>query len=460
MKEVKRVKKHKKLCNYFLFATLILLPLIASAENIDPENDGSQYAWGENVGWINFEPSQGEGVTVTDSAVTGKAWGENIGWINLSPATGGVMNDGAGNLSGYAWGENVGWINFAPTGGGVTIDANGNFDGYAWGENIGWIHFQNLSVPYKVQTAWIPTTIGYSPTSFSFTATWGDSNPPDQVLNITNTGSGTLNWSVSDDATWLSLSPTSGTNSGAVTVSVDITGLTSGTYNTTITITATVAANSPVTIPVMLTINPPAVTLLKPNGGEVIPSGSMYTIQWEAQTEAVKFCLLYSKDNGTTWRLIAIGVRGKSYEWSVPTPKKSKGKCLVMVIGYDDSGMMIGEDTSDSTFTIKKKVVRVISPNGGETLTSGTTHTITWTTAPIETPVAIVKVRYTKNGGTAWRLINTLVGNPGSYDWRVPSVSTTKNQCKARVVLMDASGNIIGRDASNTYFTIQPQPPH
>lgn len=140
-----------------IFSVVLLLYCsTVYAENIDPTDDGWQYAYGENVGWINFQPSFGPGVTVTDSAVTGYAWGENIGWINLSPADGGVVNDGNGNLSGYAYGENIGWINFAPTGGGVTIEADGTFDGWAWGENIGWIHFQNLTVPYKVQTAWTP----------------------------------------------------------------------------------------------------------------------------------------------------------------------------------------------------------------------------------------------------------------------------------------------------------------
>ena len=131
------------------------------AENIDPANDDSQYAWGENVGWINFQPSFGSGVTVADTEVTGYAWGENIGWINLTPTDGGVFNDGIGNLSGYAWGENIGWINFNPPNGGVTINADGNFDGRAWGENIGWIHFQNLTVPYKVKTAWVPQAEAY-----------------------------------------------------------------------------------------------------------------------------------------------------------------------------------------------------------------------------------------------------------------------------------------------------------
>ena len=111
---------------------------VAHAANIDP---AKKFAWGENVGWFNFAPSQGPGVTVTESAVTGFAWAENIGWINLSPESGGVFNDGQGNLSGYAWGENVGWINFAPIGGGVRITPAGFFVGFAWGENIGWINF-------------------------------------------------------------------------------------------------------------------------------------------------------------------------------------------------------------------------------------------------------------------------------------------------------------------------------
>jgi hypothetical protein len=141
------------------FLTLVLPMLLdtppAFAENIDPFNEGLKYAYGENIGWINFKPSQGPGVTVTNSAVTGFAWAENIGWINLSPTNGGVQNNGLGKLSGYAWGENVGWINFAPTGGGVQINPSGYFIGTAWGENIGWIIFNSTgAVPFGVRTSW------------------------------------------------------------------------------------------------------------------------------------------------------------------------------------------------------------------------------------------------------------------------------------------------------------------
>ena len=127
---------------------------VSFAENIDPNEDGSQYAYGQNIGWVNFEPSEGDGVHVSKMQLTGYVWAENIGWISLScenTASCGtvnysVINDGSGNLSGYAWGQNVGWINFNPTNGGVTIDADGNFDGWAWGENIGWINFKSADL--------------------------------------------------------------------------------------------------------------------------------------------------------------------------------------------------------------------------------------------------------------------------------------------------------------------------
>ena len=151
--------EHKCLCRIITMTAWVLLSAsLCPAENIDPDNDDSQYAYGENVGWLNFEPSEGPGVHVYDTRLRGYLWAENIGWIKLDPTFGGVVNDGAGNLSGYAWGENVGWINFDPTYGGVTIDGLGDFDGWAWSENVGWIHFQSTTpVAYKVKTDWAPT---------------------------------------------------------------------------------------------------------------------------------------------------------------------------------------------------------------------------------------------------------------------------------------------------------------
>lgn len=148
--------------------------LIAFAENVDPNNTGAQYAWGENIGWVNFEPSQGPGVTISNGGATGYAWGENVGWINLNCRNNsatcattksyGIVRDGT-KLGGYAWGENIGWINFDTTSSGgsrVTIDpATGRFSGRAWGENVGWISFTGVPTTdvATVPTAAVPVAV-------------------------------------------------------------------------------------------------------------------------------------------------------------------------------------------------------------------------------------------------------------------------------------------------------------
>jgi len=161
----------RKMITYIRYPVLIAvimlcLVTVAYAANINSTN---KWAWGANVGWLNFDPTYGGGVTVYTDHLEGYVWAENIGWIRLGSDGGGgdpyyanTTKDNYGvnynnavdsrALSGYAWGTSVGWIKFDPTDGGVTIDSDGKFDGYAWGENVGWIHFQHDSPAYLVQT--------------------------------------------------------------------------------------------------------------------------------------------------------------------------------------------------------------------------------------------------------------------------------------------------------------------
>ncbi|MHC4474852.1 MAG: S8 family serine peptidase [Planctomycetota bacterium] len=92
-------------------------------------------------------------------------------------------------------------------------------------------------------------------TSLQFTGTEGGANPADQSFTIRNCGMETLNWSVSESCDWLSVSPASGSSTGeadTVTVNVDISGLSSGTYSCDLTIADAGAMNSPQTITVNL----------------------------------------------------------------------------------------------------------------------------------------------------------------------------------------------------------------
>lgn len=94
---------------------------------------------------------------------------------------------------------------------------------------------------------------------FNFTDEEGGSNLPSQTLGIKNSGAGHLDWEVNSDAEWLCLHPTIGASSGEVdevTVSVDISGMSAGSYSGTITISAPNASNSPQTVLVELNISP------------------------------------------------------------------------------------------------------------------------------------------------------------------------------------------------------------
>ncbi len=145
---------------------LVAAMLISAAAQAQQINPNHKFAWGENIGFLNFadagSPQGSQGVVADTHFLSGYVWGENIGWINLGGGQGpyanttglnfGVNRDAAtGHLSGYAWAENIGWINFS--GGALAnpakparIDsASRRFRGYAWGENVGWINLDDTN---------------------------------------------------------------------------------------------------------------------------------------------------------------------------------------------------------------------------------------------------------------------------------------------------------------------------
>ena len=73
------------------------------------------------------------------------------------------------------------------------------------------------------------------------------------TFDITNCGEGTLDWTVTDDQDWITVSPESGSDAGTVTVTIDTTGL-DGAYTGTITVGSSYGAKTgsiSVTVPPM-----------------------------------------------------------------------------------------------------------------------------------------------------------------------------------------------------------------
>jgi hypothetical protein len=199
-----------------------------------------------------------------------------------------------------------------------------------------------------------------------------------------------------------------------------------------------------------------SIELLAPVEGEIIFSGSDYTVRWDSAPHVVKFNLLLSLDQGTTWTPIpeAQGITGNSFGWSVPRPAGNKKKCLIKVMGFNFSGKKVGSDRSAAPFMIE--VVKLTAPNGGETLFRDQVQPISWETRETKRIVAEVRIYYTKNGGKTWNLIDVVSNNPGRYDsWAVSPVPGTRPNCKVKVILIDDRGHALGTDTSDAFFVIE-----
>ena len=221
-------------------AQLLSLPS-APIISVNPSIDASPTS-------LSFAATQGganpaaQTVSISNTGGCALTWSasDNTPWLTLSPASG--SGNGAVTMT-----VTTGTLTTGSYSGTATITATG-------------APTVMVPVTFTVTAAPVTPAIGASPASFSFTAQAG-TNPAAQTLNISNTGSGTLSWSASNNAPWLTLSPASGTGNGTVTASVTTGTLTVGTYSGTATVSATGA--TPVTVPVSFTVTaapvPPAI---------------------------------------------------------------------------------------------------------------------------------------------------------------------------------------------------------
>jgi hypothetical protein len=101
--------------------------------------------------------------------------------------------------------------------------------------------------------------LSVSPASMNFVATLGGLNPNSQTLQISNTGTASMNWTADTMASsWLGVTPKAGTiAAGAnqtITLSVNSVNLSTGNYQDALTVTAPGATHSPLSVPITLSI--------------------------------------------------------------------------------------------------------------------------------------------------------------------------------------------------------------
>jgi hypothetical protein len=161
----------------------------------------------------------------------------------------------------------------------------------------------------------------------------------------------------------------------------------------------------------------------------------------------------------TAYALNALDVYGQDIH---PNPLSSQSKRYLqyrIFFSADDGGkspsltdVTVKYTTFDSPLV---PVVRVTSPNGGEDWMKDRHYPITWT-AEGEFGDRPISLYYSTNNGVAWTLIAANLPNNGTYDWKVPPVTTADAMVKVVATDLDRD---VRFDTSDMTFAIDPPPP-
>jgi hypothetical protein len=198
--------------------------------------------------------------------------------LNISPGTlafsyaSGSTSSGTQKLSINSSGSPLGltvaasggsWLTVTPTSGTTpaTMQVSANPTGMAAGTYNGTITITSTGAansPQKVPVQLVVTAAGsgrlrvWPSRAAYFDYEAGHSDPSPRTVRVLSTGSALSFTASAHGGTWVSVTPSGGTTPGALSISVDPTGLASGTYSATINIAAPGA--TPINLPVVLRV--------------------------------------------------------------------------------------------------------------------------------------------------------------------------------------------------------------
>jgi len=269
-----------------------------------------------------------------------------------------ISNSGVDMLD-WLLSDDAGWLGENPTSGSSTgerdtVDVSVDITGMSAGnypanititdpgaDNSPW------TVPVSLHIGSSTPQISFDPESLSFTAAEGGSKPAPETLDIWNSGVDRLDWSLSDDAAWLSENPTGGSSTGehdTVSVFVDIAGMSDGDYSADITINATGAGNSPQKVPVSLHIS----TAAAAPEISFTPKSLSFTAGEEGSNPANETLEIWNSGVDTLhWTL----TDDAAWLSENPTSGSSTGERDTVVLSVDIAGMSDGAYSTGITIT-------------------------------------------------------------------------------------------------------------
>ncbi|MBD3242864.1 MAG: hypothetical protein GF331_19890 [Chitinivibrionales bacterium] len=256
-------------------------------------------------------------------------------------------------------------------------------------------------------------------TSLLFTASGTD--PAAQVVNVTNSGSGTLGAVlVEDDAGWLTVAVGGQGNAQTLTNTCAIAGLAAGAYHATVTVSgggASVARNYTVTLNIGTTVAAPdGISAQSPNDGEAI-------VRWNDNSDNETGFVIERSADSLTWE--AVGQVGAGVTQYVDAVSQD-GQYYYRVKAVKDAESS-GYSQVATVYVSTNVSLTMTSPAGGESLTGGSVQHITWQSVA----TGAVNLYYSLDEGETWHKINTdsavLSTQPRwqNYPWTVPQTPTS-----------------------------------
>jgi hypothetical protein len=288
-------------------------------------------------------------------------------------------------------------------------------------------------------------TLTAAPAALAFTYQAGGPALPAQALTIGSSGS-VLNYTVSaSGGAWLGVTPTSGNTLGSVGVFVNTSGLAVATYSGSISIAAPGAGNTPLTVPVTLTVT----------------AGNLFTTLYTANFSYIIGGAVQSLPNisiGSTGSALSYTVSAPSWLVVTPTSGTTPGSLSVtlnttgLTAGtYSGSMTIAAPGAGNSPLSVPENLT-VANPSIVPSQSSLTFNYATGGTAPAAQSLSInsngAALSYTvsASGGTWLSVTPTSGTTPGS-------VSVSVNTTGLAVGTYSGSVTIAATGAANTLVT-------
>jgi hypothetical protein len=275
-----------------------------------------------------------------------------------------IWNSGTGTLT-YSLSESCDWVTVSPTSGDssgehdtitINIDTTGLIIG-SYDCDIA-ITSSGGSGTFTASVNVVPPApiLSYTPLSHNF----GDmiaGETDSTSFQIWNSGTGTLTYSLSESSDWVTITPLSGSSTGeydTITVNIDTTGLTQGSYSCPISIssdggsgTFTVSLNIVTVVPAL------SYTPTSYNFGNML-AGQTASTSFQIWNSGTGGTLTYSLSESALWVTVS------------PTSGSSTGEYDTIIVSIDTTGLSIGTYTcpisissngGSGTFTVSVTVI-------------------------------------------------------------------------------------------------------